>query len=76
MGLVYLVDFIKSSLKDAVEESRVFAVEYEQYAYLWVDDKQEKLAEILADFETKKNAFLMLERFKEEVRYICRSQII
>lgn len=67
IGLVYLVDFIKNLLDEAVEECRNFALGYEQYEYLWVDDKQEKLQEILADFEEKKNAFLMLERFKMEV---------
>lgn len=67
VGLLYLVDFIKNLLEDAVKEASTFAIEYEQYSYLWKDDKHEKLLEILADFERKKNAFLMLEKFKEEV---------
>lgn len=70
VGLLYLVDFIKSSLEDAVEKAKVFALEYNQYGFLWLDDKQEKLAGILADFEAKKNAFLMLEKFKAEVSNI------
>ncbi|KAL5283455.1 hypothetical protein ACFFRR_005999, partial [Megaselia abdita] len=66
VGLLYLVDFIKNLLEDAVKEAKVFAIEYEQYSYLWLDDKQEKLSELLIEFEAKKNAFLMLEKFKEE----------
>lgn len=66
---MYLVDFIKTSLEDAVEEARIFTVQYEQYGYLWLDDKQDTLSQILADFEAKKNAFLMLEKFKGEVGF-------
>lgn len=67
VGLLYLVDFIKNLLEEGVEEASLFVIEYQQYKYLWMEDKQEKLAEILVEFEEKKNAFLMLEKCKGEV---------